>query len=108
MDSSPIKFGTDGWRAIVGADYTVANVRLLTQAVAQYWLGAHPAEAERGFVVAYDTRYNAEMFAAAAAEVLAGNGIPVALTRRPHAHTGLLSCHRQPASRRRHHADGEP
>ncbi len=83
MDSSPIKFGTDGWRAIVGADYTVANVRLLTQAVAQYWLVAHPAEAERGFVVAYDTRYNAEMFAAAAAEVLAGNGIPVALTRAP-------------------------
>lgn len=83
MESSPIKFGTDGWRAIIGADYTVANVRLLTQALAQYWLAAHPAEAERGFVVAYDTRFNAEMFAAAAAEVLAGNGIPVALTEGP-------------------------
>ena len=83
MESAPIKFGTDGWRAIIGADYTVANVRLLTQAVAQYWLTAHPAEAERGFIVAYDTRFNAEMFAAAAAEVLAGNGIPVALTTTP-------------------------
>lgn len=83
MEPAPIRFGTDGWRAIIGADYTVENVRLLTQAVAQYWLEAHPAEAERGFVVAYDTRFNAEMFASAAAEVLAGNGIPVALTDAP-------------------------
>ncbi len=83
MEPAPIKFGTDGWRAIIGADYTVENVRLLTQAVAQYWLEAHPAEAGRGFVVAFDTRFNAEMFAAAAAEVLAGNGIPVALTDAP-------------------------
>lgn len=83
MEPAPIKFGTDGWRAIIGADYTVDNVRVLTQAVAQHWLEAHPAEAERGFVVAYDTRFNAELFAAAAAEVLAGNGIPVALTETP-------------------------
>ena len=66
MKSSPIKFGTDGWRAIIGADYTVANVRLLTQAVAQFWQKEHPEEAARGFVVAYDTRFNAELFAAAA------------------------------------------
>lgn len=83
MEEAPIKFGTDGWRAVIGADYTVANVRLLTQAVAQYWQKAHPAEAERGFVVAYDTRFNAEMFATAAAAVLAGNGISVALTDSP-------------------------
>lgn len=83
MESAPIKFGTDGWRAIIGADYTVDNVRLLTQAVAQYWLDAQPAEAKHGFVVAYDTRFNAEMFAEAAAEVLAGNGMPVALTNKP-------------------------
>ena len=83
MESSPITFGTDGWRAIIGADYTVANVRLLTQAVAQYWQSEHPEEAARGFVVAYDTRFNAEMFAEAAAEVLAGNNIPVALTFAP-------------------------
>ena len=83
MEPSPITFGTDGWRAIIGADFTVANVRLLTQAVAQHWLQAHPEAAARGFVIAYDTRFNAEMFAAAAAEVLAGNGIPVALTDAP-------------------------
>ena len=83
MKSSPIKFGTDGWRAIIGADFTVANVRLLTQAVAQFWQKEHPEEAARGFVVAYDTRFNAELFAAAAAEVLTGNGIPVALADAP-------------------------
>jgi phosphomannomutase len=83
MEPSPISFGTDGWRAIIGADYTVANVRLLTQALAQYWQQVHPDEAARGFVVAHDTRFNAEMFAEAAAEVLVGNGIPVALTNAP-------------------------
>ncbi len=83
MKSSPIKFGTDGWRAIIGADYTVANVCLLTQAVAQFWQKEHPEEAARGFIVAYDTRFNAELFAAAAAEVLTGNGIPVALADAP-------------------------
>ena len=83
MESAPITFGTDGWRAVIGADYTLENVRLLTQAVAQHWQAAHPDEAARGMVVAYDTRFNAEMFAAAAAEVLAGNGIPAALTHAP-------------------------
>ena len=83
MGSSAIRFGTDGWRAVIGDDYTVANVRLLTQAVAQHWLKAQPEAAERGLVVAYDTRFNAEMFAAAAAEVLVGNGIPVALADVP-------------------------
>lgn len=83
MGSSAIRFGTDGWRAVIGDDYTVANVRLLTQAVAQHWLTAQPEAAERGLVVAYDTRFNAEMFAAAAAEVLVGNGIPVALADVP-------------------------
>ena len=83
MESSPPRFGTDGWRAVIGADYTVENVRLLTQAVAQYWQEAHPDEAARGFVVAYDTRFNAEMFAEAAAEVLAANGIPAALAESP-------------------------
>ena len=108
MESSPITFGTDGWRAIIGADYTVANVRLLTQAVAQHWQNEHPEEAARGFIVAYDTRFNAEMFAEAAAEVLAGNDIPVALTSCADSNTGLRPRHRQPAGRRRHYAHGEP
>lgn len=68
-----IKFGTDGWRAGIAADYTFANVRLITQAVADY-LHAH-GQAERGMIVGYDTRFRSDDFAAAVAEVLAGNGI---------------------------------
>jgi len=75
-----IKFGTDGWRARVAEDYTFDNVRRAAQGFAAY-LKAH-ALAEKGCVIGYDQRYQSEYFAAAAAEVLAGNGIHVWLTER--------------------------
>lgn len=68
-----IKFGTDGWRAIIAEDYTFDNVRACAQAVANYL--ADTGDAEQGVVVGYDTRFLSEDFAAAAAEVMAGNGI---------------------------------
>jgi alpha-D-glucose phosphate-specific phosphoglucomutase len=68
-----IKFGTDGWRAGIADEYTFDNVRLITQGVADY-LHAH-GQAERGMIVGYDTRFRSDDFAAAVAEVLAGNGI---------------------------------
>lgn len=68
-----IKFGTDGWRAIIAEDYTFDNVRIVAQAVAQYLKDF--GLADRGLVVGYDTRYGSEHFAAAVAEVLAGNGV---------------------------------
>ncbi len=68
-----IKFGTDGWRAGIAEDYTFANVRLITQGVADY-LHAHGL-AERGMIVGYDSRFRSDDFARAVAEVLAGNGI---------------------------------
>jgi len=68
-----IKFGTDGWRAIIAEDYTFDNVRICAQAVAQYLMDKDVAE--RGIVVGYDTRFSSEDFAAATAEVMAGNGI---------------------------------
>ncbi len=68
-----IKFGTDGWRAIIAEDFTFNNVRLCTQAVSDYLLQS--GQAERGVVIGYDTRFASEDFAAAAAEVLAGNNI---------------------------------
>jgi len=79
--SSVIKFGTDGWRGVIAEDYTFDNVRLCTQGVAQYLLDA--GLAGRGMVVGHDTRFAAERFAAAAAEVLAGNGINTLLVDRP-------------------------
>ena len=32
----PVKFGTDGWRAVIGEDYTFENIRLVAQATADY------------------------------------------------------------------------
>ncbi len=76
-----IKFGTDGWRARVAEDYTFDNVRRAAQGFAEY-LKQHDL-ADKGCVIGHDRRYVAEDFAAAAAEVLAGNDIRVWLTPGP-------------------------
>ena len=76
----PIKFGTDGWRAVIADDYTFDNVRLCAQGAAD--LMKYHSLAYRGFVVGYDTRFLSVEFAAAAAEVTAGNGIPTYLCDR--------------------------
>ncbi len=68
-----IKFGTDGWRAIIAEDYTFDNVRICAQAVANYLLDT--GDAGQGVVIGYDTRFLSEDFAATTAEVLAGNSI---------------------------------
>jgi len=76
-----IKFGTDGWRGEIAEDYTFENVRRVTQGFASYLI-------EKGFdgnwvIVGHDKRFHSENFAAAAAEVLAGNGLKVYLTDGP-------------------------
>jgi alpha-D-glucose phosphate-specific phosphoglucomutase len=73
-----IKFGTDGWRAVIAEDYTFDNVRACAASVAQY-LKRRGLDG-RGLIVGYDTRFASEDFAAAVAEVVAGHGIKVALT----------------------------
>ncbi len=75
---SDIKFGTDGWRGRIGDDYTFDNVRRCTQGFAHFL--HQQGLAEKGIVVGHDKRFQAEFFAAAAAEVLAANGIRVWLT----------------------------
>ncbi len=79
--SDSIIFGTDGWRASVAEDYTFDNVRRCTQGFADYLheLGT----ADKGTVIGHDQRYRSEHFAAAAAEVMAANGIRVWLTDGP-------------------------
>lgn len=81
MSDHPIKFGTDGWRAIIAEDYTFANVRVCAQGAAQYFKGT--GEADRGIVIGYDTRFESDAFAAAVAEVLAANGVRVFLCDSP-------------------------
>jgi phosphomannomutase len=74
---TPIKFGTDGWRAIIADDYTFENVRRVAGAIASYVLKHE--DPSRGLVVGYDTRFGSPHFARAAAEVVAAAGIPVRL-----------------------------
>ena len=73
-----IKFGTDGWRAVIADDFTFENVRRVAGAIASYVLKHE--DPSHGVIVGYDTRFGSPRFARAAAEVLAAAGIPVKLT----------------------------
>ncbi|BDZ41602.1 GlcNAc phosphomutase [Paraoerskovia sediminicola] len=72
-----IVFGTGGWRAVIGEGYTLANVRRLSQAIANSVVrqGLEP----HGVVIGGDRRFLSRESAEAAAEVFAGNNIPVTL-----------------------------
>ncbi len=72
-----IKFGTDGWRAVIADTYTIANVKILAQAVADF-LGAG-----KKVVVGFDTRFMSAKFAQSAAVVFKSNGIEVIVSDRP-------------------------
>ena len=74
---SQIAFGTDGWRALIAEEFTFANVRTCAQGVARYL--QNEGTTQQGIIVGYDTRFGSDRFAAAIAEVLAANGVPVAL-----------------------------
>ncbi len=73
-----IHFGTDGWRGVIAEDYTYENVRRVTQGFATYMLAQK--HAGEWIVVGHDKRFASEGFAAAVAEILAGNGFHVYLT----------------------------
>ncbi len=76
-----IKFGTSGWRAVMGEEFTFSNVRLVVQAIANYLLKKFPGR-EVSVVVNYDTRFLSERFAAEAAKVLSHSKVRVLLTDR--------------------------
>jgi len=78
--TSNIKFGTDGWRAVIAEDFTFDNVRACAQGVADYLLDG--GVAKDGLLIGYDTRFDSEDFAAAVAEVIAANGIKAYLNPR--------------------------
>jgi len=79
--TNPIRFGTDGWRGIIAEDFTFDNVRICAQAVAEYL--KQSGFDKQSLVIGYDTRFASEDFAAAAAEVIAGNDIRVHLCLKP-------------------------
>jgi len=78
---SEIQFGSDGWRGKIAEDYTFDNVRRATQGFANYLHDEKRDKVHQGIVIGYDYRFGSEDFAAAAAEVLAGNDIPVLLVQ---------------------------
>jgi phosphoglucomutase len=69
-----IKFGTDGWQARMGKDFTFHNIRLATQAFANLLKRMH-GNKEISLMINYDTRYLSETFAQKAAQILALNKI---------------------------------
>ncbi|MBI5167829.1 MAG: hypothetical protein HY998_08890, partial [candidate division NC10 bacterium] len=75
-----IRFGTDGWRGVIGEDFTFSRVRLLAQAIANYLSLQSPVSSLQSVVVGYDTRHLSKEFAGAVARVLARNGISVFLS----------------------------
>jgi phosphomannomutase len=70
-----IKFGTGGWRAFIGEDFTKENVQILSQAIANL-IKSHNCS-DKGFVVGYDKRFLSDKAARWISEVLAGNDIKV-------------------------------
>jgi phosphomannomutase len=74
-----IKFGTDGWRGIIGDDFTFANVRYAAQGIANHLR----KQRDPKVVIGFDCRFNADRFAAEVARVTAAAGIHTYLTDAP-------------------------
>ena len=72
-----IKFGTDGWRAIIAKDYTVDNVQRIAEATA-LWL---KNRGEKQVVIGHDTRFAGELFAETATSIFGAHGIKVMLAK---------------------------
>lgn len=70
---SGIRFGTDGWRAVVADEFTMENVRLVAQAIASYTLES--GQQEQPILVGHDTRFLGRRFAEEAVKVFAANGL---------------------------------
>lgn len=78
-----IKFGTDGWRAVIAEDFTFANVARVAQATADHWSANPVTGTQRKVIIGYDRRFLSGEFARRAAEVFAGNDFSVVLTPEP-------------------------
>ncbi|MDD5702890.1 MAG: hypothetical protein PHU23_12670 [Dehalococcoidales bacterium] len=88
---SPVKFGTSGWRGIIGKDLTVKSVSQVTQAIVNMYreldngsalgpslgIKSYEEAMERGCVLGHDNRFGGEIFAQAVAEVLTAHGFRV-------------------------------
>src|SRR5246127_134057 len=78
---SAIRFGTDGWRGIIGEDFTVANARIVAHAIARYVVRGE--DARKGVLVGYDHRFASDRIAETVAEAISSTGTPVWLADKP-------------------------
>src|SRR5476649_2438548 len=77
---SQIKFGTDGWRAVISDTFTFENVRIVAQAVADWIIKNNSQFKHKSASVGYDNRFLSAEYAQAFAEVFAANGIKAYLS----------------------------
>lgn len=77
---SNIKFGTDGWRAVVGKDFNAENVELVTNAIGKYVFETFGAS--KKILIGYDPRNMADTFSMQCAELLAGMGFEVLYSKK--------------------------
>lgn len=75
-----IKFGTDGWRAVIAEDFTFENVKVVSQAIADYIKKNY--KGKKRVVVGYDRRFLSCEFAQTVGLILAANNIKVVLSNR--------------------------
>jgi phosphomannomutase len=96
-----ITFGTDGWRGIIGDEFTFSNIRRVVRGIAKFlkWSGRKKLDIYKvnegasyscpfrtpkdGVVIGYDTRFMSSRFAQVAAEEFLLNNIPVYLASEP-------------------------
>jgi phosphomannomutase len=97
--AAPIRFGTDGWRGVVGDDFTYETLRYVAQGIAEHLTASGP---EPTAVIGYDCRFASEVFAEEVARTMAGNGVEVLLFDRPSptqvASWTVIACHARGAA----------
>jgi len=74
-----ISFGTDGWRSTMDTDFTIQNVAIASQGIANYLV--KQKFNKKGIIIGYDTRENSQIYAEEVARVLLGNGIRIFFTK---------------------------
>jgi alpha-D-glucose phosphate-specific phosphoglucomutase len=77
MTTSPIKFGTSGWRGLIADDFTFANVRLAVNAIAEH---VKSKSARPTILVGYDPRFYSEEFSQLAVSILQEHDIRALLS----------------------------
>jgi phosphomannomutase len=78
MTTEKIKFGTDGWRAIIALDFTVYNVGRVSKGLADWLLQSNDNPV---VLIGHDCRFGGQLFTEASAGVLCANGVKVIMAK---------------------------